>query len=91
MILHPAVVQDDGVGADVAIVPDSESARFQDAVFEQMRLQNRVLVDGTMVSDRDEIELYQPGCVKVDSFADLCAQQAEIEWEQGRALYCVEG
>src|SRR6266702_3872356 len=91
VVFHSAVVEDDGVGSNIAVVPDRQSARLQDAVFEQMRLENRVLVDGTVVSDRDEVELDQPCCVKVDSFADPCAQQAEIEWEQRGALNCVEG
>jgi len=79
VVFHLAVVEDDGVGADVTPVPDRKITRFQDAVLEQMGLQNRVLVDAAMVSNPDEVKLDQPCCVNIDPFANLCAQQTKIE------------
>ena len=86
MVFHLAVVKDDGVGADVAPVANGEVARFQDAILKQMGLQDRVLIDTAVVSDCDEVKLDQSGCMNIDALANLCAHQAEIEREQGRAL-----
>src|SRR5437879_13135604 len=78
-VCHLAVVEDDGVGADVTPVPDRKITCFQDAVLEQMGLQDRVLVDAAVVSNPDEVEFDQPCCVNIDTFANLRAQQTEIE------------
>jgi hypothetical protein len=86
VVFHLAVVENDRVGTDVAPIADGEITRFQDSILKQMGLQNRVLIDTTVVSDRDEIKFDQPGCVNIDLLAHLCAQQAKIEREQGRTL-----
>ena len=78
-VFHLAVVEDDGIGTDVTPVSDSEIARLQDAVLEQMGLHNRVLVDAAVVSNSDEVEFDQPCRVNIDTFANLRAQQTEIE------------
>ena len=56
MILHPAVVEDDGVSTDVTPIPDGKVTRFQDAILKQMGLQNRVLIDTAVISDRNEVD-----------------------------------
>lgn len=71
VIFHPAVIEDDGVGTDVATVPNSEAIRLQDPVLEKVRLQNTVLVEARVVSDSDEVELYQPRRMYVDTLTDF--------------------
>lgn len=63
MVFHLAVVKDDGVGTHVAPIADCKVVCFQDTVFEQMSLEDAVLVEAGEVSDIDEIELYDPCCV----------------------------